>query len=287
MDTFADRPRQIDYARLDTLQYLGNYVRRLPVNMARMMENALDWEHLPYVHGSSFAALERLQSGSWGWRARALPAGEGQAWQLLELLLDSERHYWATSVVEGPAANVEIHTQAIEAGPDEIEVDVRFYSSAPLAEEESALYLDVLQQQYALLYDEDEILMSGRQAALDARQERSQRDPVVAAEYRVDLQAQSQDSPITVDTDHGKFCVRKHEEEWVAHGAVCPHLLGPLTESDVSPGGVITCPWHGYQFDARTGASVDGKCRALPTPPAVLLRDDTLILRFPGEASDA
>ena len=56
-DLCASRPNSVSYDRVADLHFLGNYVRRLPVNMARMMENAHDWEHLPYVHASSFASI--------------------------------------------------------------------------------------------------------------------------------------------------------------------------------------------------------------------------------------
>lgn len=32
----------------------------------------------------------------------------------------------------------------------------------------------------------------------------------------------------------------------------CPHMGGPLSEGEVEEGHV-TCPWHGWQFDLKTG----------------------------------
>ena len=32
----------------------------------------------------------------------------------------------------------------------------------------------------------------------------------------------------------------------------CPHRGGPLGEGDLE-GGVITCPWHGFQYDVKSG----------------------------------
>jgi nitrite reductase (NADH) small subunit len=34
----------------------------------------------------------------------------------------------------------------------------------------------------------------------------------------------------------------------------CPHEGGPLGEGIIEDGKVV-CPWHGYAFDARTGAT--------------------------------
>jgi len=35
---------------------------------------------------------------------------------------------------------------------------------------------------------------------------------------------------------------------------VCPHRGGPVGEGELE-GTVITCPWHGWQFDLITGSS--------------------------------
>lgn len=287
------RPAAVDYGRVASLQYLGNYVRRLRVSMARMMENALDWEHLPHVHASSFAAIDVLEAGPWGWRARALPATAAEdadasddgdtvasRWQRLELLLDAERHYWATTVLAGPAASIEIHTQATVIAEDEIEVDVRFYSSVEIPDAEVPVYLDVLQQQYALLYDEDDRLMRGRQAALDARV-RARNAPTQTRGNTVlvgSLAELARDEPVSVDTAQGRYCVRHYQGRWIAHSAVCPHLLGPLDAGPVAPDGSITCPWHGYRFDVVTGQSLGGRCRALAPAPALLEREGSLYL---------
>lgn len=276
-----ERPNAVNYQRIEQLQYLGNYVRELPVNMARMMENALDWEHLSHVHASSFSDITKIASGQWGWRASALPTvGDGE-WQTLELLLDTQRHYWATSVISGPAQSIEIHTQATALNEQSIEVDVRFYSAVDVPEEQVGLYVDVLQQQYALLYDEDEGLMQGRQAALDAREMRSESTaggPSTVSVGKTEMLSMSE--PISVDTDQGRFCVRYREGHWIAHSAVCPHLLGPLDTADVAEDGTVTCPWHGYRFDVVSGKNVDGKCRGLASAPAVTERGDELVLTF-------
>ena len=35
---------------------------------------------------------------------------------------------------------------------------------------------------------------------------------------------------------------------------ICPHQGGPLAEGEIQ-GTCVTCPWHGWQFDVRTGQS--------------------------------
>lgn len=38
--------------------------------------------------------------------------------------------------------------------------------------------------------------------------------------------------------------------------AVCPHRGGPLDEGDLD-GGILTCPWHGWQFDVAAGTCLN------------------------------
>ncbi|REJ69038.1 MAG: non-heme iron oxygenase ferredoxin subunit [Planctomycetota bacterium] len=42
--------------------------------------------------------------------------------------------------------------------------------------------------------------------------------------------------------------------EFFALDGVCPHQGGPLGKGELS-GCLVTCPWHGWQFDVRTGQS--------------------------------
>ena len=41
--------------------------------------------------------------------------------------------------------------------------------------------------------------------------------------------------------------------------AVCPHQEGPLGEGRLEEGAaVVTCPWHGWQFDMTIGRCLTG-----------------------------
>jgi len=44
------------------------------------------------------------------------------------------------------------------------------------------------------------------------------------------------------------------EGNFYALNNVCPHRGGPLGEGELD-GTVVTCPWHGWQFDVCTGES--------------------------------
>ncbi|MEL7539614.1 MAG: Rieske 2Fe-2S domain-containing protein [Pseudomonadota bacterium] len=276
------RPNRIDFDRISEFHYLGNYVRKLPVNMTRMIENAYDWEHLPYVHASSFSSIELIASGPWGWRAKiGLPQASGSAFQLIDLLVARDKNYWVSTVYSGPGAGVEIHTQASPVSDEEIEVDVRFYlPEAPKDKDQSVAALRYLSEQYARLYDEDTELMSGRQRALDERareQSRGERNETLRVGAVSEL---AQDKVHMVESAAGQICVRQWQGDWIAHAATCPHLLGPLQDSSIDAAGFITCPWHGYRFDVRSGANLEGKCRSLSIVSDPFEKDGTLYVRI-------
>ena len=41
---------------------------------------------------------------------------------------------------------------------------------------------------------------------------------------------------------------------------LCPHQGLPL-DCEPDAQGMMTCPWHGFRFDARTGACLSGQIR--------------------------
>ena len=43
--------------------------------------------------------------------------------------------------------------------------------------------------------------------------------------------------------------------EFFATGNTCPHRGGPLGEGYLE-GDVVTCPWHGWRFNVKTGVSL-------------------------------
>jgi nitrite reductase/ring-hydroxylating ferredoxin subunit len=275
----AGRSNQIDYGRIDTQHYLGNYTRRLPVNLTRMMENAYDWEHLPHVHASSFGSIDLIDSGSWGWRAKlGVPSG---GHQLIDLIVDMDRHYWVSTVISGMGQGTEIHTQARQVDDAEIDIDVRFYlPDAPADPAIGAVALHYLRGQYAQLYDEDLGLMQGRQSALEDRQRWRQvdmNDPQAALCVGVE-KALDRTAVHAVEWAGHRYCLRYYEERWIAHSAVCPHLLGPLNGGEVEDGGTITCPWHGYRFNIISGENLGGQCGAMKKPPRIEMREGHIFL---------
>ena len=44
----------------------------------------------------------------------------------------------------------------------------------------------------------------------------------------------------------------------------CPHRKGPLADGLVGAG-TVTCPFHGYRFDLRTGSAIGHDCPPIAT----------------------
>ena len=57
---------------------------------------------------------------------------------------------------------------------------------------------------------------------------------------------------------------------------VCPHQGGPLAEGEMT-GCVVTCPWHGWQFDVRTGQHQFSATIRQPTLPVRVEGDAVLV----------
>src|SRR5579859_7616238 len=61
-----------------------------------------------------------------------------------------------------------------------------------------------------------------------------------------------------------------------ALAGTCPHRGGPLGQGAVN-GTNLTCPWHAWEFDCRTGANDYNPEVLVPTFPVRIAGDDILI----------
>ncbi len=280
----AARPRTPQFGATEGLVKIGHYRRAMPVTMARMMENALDWEHLPTLHASSFSSIDLIDSGPWGWQAEAaVPSGSAEApdrLQIIELLVDTQKHHWVTTILGGVAEGNQIHTQAVALGKDEIEVQVDFFvPDTGLTDEQSRQYGQVMSTIYAQLYDEDESMMARRQQEMQAwaafRKSKDGREDALdlgpVEEVRAAL-------PRIVPFNGGRFKLDWQDGAFVVFSVRCPHMLGPLDDEPVTDG-VVACPWHGYAFDVASGACRDHPGLKLETPPTAVVEDGRLKLR--------
>lgn len=56
----------------------------------------------------------------------------------------------------------------------------------------------------------------------------------------------------TINADGGEIAVFNAGGAFHAMDNTCPHRGAPLSEGRLD-GCVVTCPWHGWQFDVTTG----------------------------------
>ena len=63
-----------------------------------------------------------------------------------------------------------------------------------------------------------------------------------------------------VEADGELVCLAKVDGCIFAFTDNCTHISGPLNEGELE-GHVLTCPWHGAQFDVRTGKVLRGPAR--------------------------
>jgi nitrite reductase/ring-hydroxylating ferredoxin subunit len=270
----ADSPRE------RIVPHVGTYRRKLPVTLERLYENAIDWEHLPYLHRSSFSRIEYVEAGEWGFRARtwAQPYDERRGF-LIELRLDRELRRWITTTLDGPGAGTEIWTHAFPLAEQRTQVIVDFFVpglDAARRAEVGRYYIDL----YAHLYDEDVWMMSERQAQLDWTERRGAEVgatvPIILgslAEVRARL-------PITIQSGARKFRIVESGGDLIAYSILCPHLLGPLGESEIREG-IVECPWHGYRYDIRTRRCVSGgNCSLAPAPKVIVSAESEVVLEF-------
>jgi phenylpropionate dioxygenase-like ring-hydroxylating dioxygenase large terminal subunit len=204
---------------------VATYERTVAASLARVWENVLDWEHLPWVHRETFAAVRPLAASGDGWRAVVELQGGGEPF-VIDVALERAALRYHTRTIEGPGAGTDIVTTLAPAGAERTQVRVEFLVpgvAGDVAPQIGAVYRTL----YAQLWDQDEAMMMRRQAILDRRLDAGWRE-------------------VVVDGRAVRFL------------ATCPHLGGPL---DVAPidDGCVTCPWHGYRFDLRTGRSADGR----------------------------
>lgn len=56
----------------------------------------------------------------------------------------------------------------------------------------------------------------------------------------------------------------------------CPHQGGPLGEGELA-GTVVTCPWHEWRYDIRTGVNEDDSACKVNSYPVRVDGDDILV----------
>ncbi|MFQ5803204.1 MAG: Rieske (2Fe-2S) protein [Candidatus Methylomirabilales bacterium] len=65
-----------------------------------------------------------------------------------------------------------------------------------------------------------------------------------------------------------------------AIGDTCTHAGGPLSEGDLD-GDAVTCPWHGAQFDVKTGEVISPPAPEPVTSYRVKVEDADVLIECP------
>jgi nitrite reductase/ring-hydroxylating ferredoxin subunit len=257
---------------------IATYRRTVPAPIERVWENVYDWEHLPWLHCSSFRDIALLEAGKTGWKARIALQPEG-AEIVLDLRTERDAGRYVSATVEGPGAGTEIWTTLTPDGDSRgTRVEVEFLVPG-IAPERAPAIGEGYVRLYTRLWDEDEGMIVRRETLLGgARAARARsRAPVSLGPVEA-LRARL---PAIVRFDGLPFRVVEVEGKLFAHATLCPHLLGPLDSAEVEDG-CVRCPWHGYRFDVRTGASAEGRRLRLAPAPRVEIEAGEALLVFPA-----
>jgi nitrite reductase/ring-hydroxylating ferredoxin subunit len=251
---------------MTVLHLAGTYRRRVAASVARIRENVLDWEHLPALHASSFAACELVDSDSDGWRVRLVNTGS-DAPQILKLYIapDTSGYRVVTEAGFGTGSEIRVAVTPRAAHQTEIVVDYHVPEADP---DRLAMIGRAFVAIYKRLWDEDEAMMVAREVALAPR---------LRAATRVDLGPEAAlQLPVNFDLGSGQYRLVSHDGTLVAHSRICPHWLGPL-DGAIAGDGTVTCPWHGYRFDVCTGRSADRRGLRLAPPPRISIENGRVI----------
>jgi ferredoxin-nitrite reductase len=89
---------------------------------------------------------------------------------------------------------------------------------------------------------------------------------------------------LTVEWEGEEYALFREGDQVHAVEGLCPHEQAPLAEGEVR-GGCVTCPWHGWNFDLKSGCSLE--------PPGHHLRrfetrveEDQVFLKVPSPSGE-
>ncbi len=232
------------------------YNRTIRANLDRVWENVLDWEHLPWLHESSFDYVELDEAGEWGWRTWS----NAEHSRTIELCVDRANSRYVARTYDRAVQVSEIWTTLEDQGQTtKIQVSFLLANVRDEGKEKiGKLMLDV----YTQLWDEDETMMMQRQMRLD--------EPIISDSTLNLGPIHNLKLPMTVRFGNRNWRILDLDGELFVHAADCPHLRGPL-EDALQKDSEIQCPWHGYRFKVDSGecvSPVSASC-TLPTAPKI------------------
>ena len=80
----------------------------------------------------------------------------------------------------------------------------------------------------------------------------------------------------TVEVDDRPIAVFNCDGTFYAIDDTCPHQGGPLGEGELA-GTVVTCPWHEWRYDIRTGVNTDDAACTIGTYSVKVEGDDLFV----------
>ena len=79
-----------------------------------------------------------------------------------------------------------------------------------------------------------------------------------------------------VEVDGKEIAVFNIDGNFFAIDEMCPHRGGPLSEGSVEDG-VVTCPWHGWEFNVKDGTTPVNPSAKLNCYQVKIEGDDILV----------
>ena len=122
----GDRLHEDAAVELDPSTPAAIYDRIVTASVARIWENVLDWEHVPWLHRTSFGAVRLLDESPAGWRGWITTRSRRPLESLVDVRLDRPTLRYLTRTVEGDGAGTEIWTTLEPAGARATSIHVEF-----------------------------------------------------------------------------------------------------------------------------------------------------------------
>lgn len=208
---------------------VGSLTRELGASAMLAIENELDWEHLPHIHASTFSAISLIRSDRNGWEADVVLANGAPI--RMVVMLDEDRLGYSNGTFSGDVEVARAVARIEVVSSETCRINMRFLAP-PAPEAELAAAGSFFETLYKQILDEDEPKMQHHARAL-------REGPAARLRRR------------SVTLSNGQTYQAPE---------VCPHQGLPLS-SEPDAFGIMTCPWHGYRFDVRTGKCIHGTCK--------------------------
>jgi nitrite reductase/ring-hydroxylating ferredoxin subunit len=85
-----------------------------------------------------------------------------------------------------------------------------------------------------------------------------------------------------LEVDGELICLAKVNGHIYAFTDNCTHISGPLNEGELN-GDILTCPWHGAQFNVCTGKVLRGPARQNLLTYPVRVEGESILISLPEE----